>query len=57
MSTTATPHMGRKISRIRELRGMKQEALAIEQTILSEELNSPNLSVEALAELRSLLDL
>ena len=30
MSTTATPHMGRKISRIRELRGMKQEALAIE---------------------------
>ena len=34
-----------------------EEALAIEQTILSEELNSPNLSVEALAELRSLLDL
>jgi len=30
MSSTATPHMGRKISRIRELRGMKQEALAIE---------------------------
>lgn len=30
MSTTATPHIGRKISRIRELRGMKQEALAIE---------------------------
>jgi hypothetical protein len=34
-----------------------EEALAVEQTILSEELNSPNLSVEALAELRSLLDL
>ena len=34
-----------------------EEALAMEQTILSEELNSPNLSVEALAELRSLLDL
>ena len=34
-----------------------EEALAIEQAILSEELNSPNLSVEALAELRSLLDL
>ncbi len=29
MSTTA-PHIGRKISRIRELRNMKQEALAIE---------------------------
>ena len=34
-----------------------EEALAIEQAILSEELNYPNLSVEALAELRSLLDL
>lgn len=31
MSTTnTTNHIGRKISRIRELRGMKQEALAIE---------------------------
>lgn len=30
MSTTATSHIGRKISRIRELRGMKQEALALE---------------------------
>ncbi|MDY0989153.1 helix-turn-helix transcriptional regulator [Flavobacterium sp. CFBP9031] len=30
MSTTAKPkHIGRNISRIRELRGMKQEALAI----------------------------
>lgn len=27
---TNTPHIGRKISRIRELRGMKQETLAIE---------------------------
>ena len=27
---TNTPHIGRKISRIRESRGMKQEALAIE---------------------------
>lgn len=34
-----------------------EEALAIEQAILSEELNSPNLSVEALAELRSILGL
>ena len=30
MNSTATPHIGRKISRIRELRGMKQEALAME---------------------------
>ena len=30
MSQTTTPHIGRKISRIRELRGMKQEALALE---------------------------
>lgn len=29
-SNTTTNHIGRKISRIRELRGMKQEALAIE---------------------------
>jgi len=29
-TTTTTNHIGRKISRIRELRGMKQEALAIE---------------------------
>ncbi len=28
MSTTAKQHIGRKISRIRELRGMKQDALA-----------------------------
>ncbi|WP_283641710.1 helix-turn-helix domain-containing protein [Mesonia mobilis] len=30
MNQTTTPHIGRKISRIRELRGMKQEALALE---------------------------
>lgn len=30
MNSTATLHIGRKISRIRELRGMKQEALALE---------------------------
>ena len=31
MSTATKPnHIGRKISRIRELRGMKQDALAIE---------------------------
>lgn len=29
-ATNITDHIGRKISRIRELRGMKQEALAIE---------------------------
>lgn len=28
METQSKPHIGRKISRIRELRGMKQEALA-----------------------------
>jgi len=28
METTNKPHIGRKISRLRELRGMKQEALA-----------------------------
>lgn len=28
METPSKPHIGRKISRIRELRGMKQEALA-----------------------------
>ncbi|MXV49962.1 helix-turn-helix domain-containing protein [Pedobacter sp. HMF7647] len=30
METTAKPHIGRKISRIRELRGMKQDYLATE---------------------------
>ncbi|MXV52461.1 helix-turn-helix domain-containing protein [Pedobacter sp. HMF7647] len=30
METTARPHIGRKISRIRELRGMKQDVLATE---------------------------
>jgi transcriptional regulator with XRE-family HTH domain len=30
METMATPHIGRKISRIRELRGVKQETLAYE---------------------------
>jgi len=29
-TTNTTNHIGRKISRIRELRGMKQETLAIE---------------------------
>ena len=40
MSTTATPHIGRKISRIRELRGMKQEALAIELGISQQSVSS-----------------
>lgn len=29
MSTTKTPHIGRNINRLRELRGIKQEALAM----------------------------
>ena len=40
MSTTATPHIGRKISRIRELRGMKQEAFAIELGISQQSVSS-----------------
>lgn len=40
MSTTATPHIGRKISRIRELRGMKQEALAIELGVSQQSVSS-----------------
>lgn len=34
-----TPHIGRKISRIRELRGMKQEALAIELGITQQAIS------------------
>ena len=32
-TATKTSHIGRKISRIRELRGMKQEALALEMGV------------------------
>ena len=41
MSTaTKTSHIGRKISRIRELRGMKQEALAVELGISQQSVSS-----------------
>ena len=41
MSTTnSTNHIGRKISRIRELRGMKQEALAMELGISQQSVSN-----------------
>mgnify|MGYP001352078519 CR=1 FL=1 len=43
MSTaTKTSHIGRKISRIRELRGMKQEALAAELGISQQSVSNLN---------------
>ncbi|MEO2071852.1 MAG: helix-turn-helix transcriptional regulator [Zunongwangia sp.] len=52
MNSTATPHIGRKISRIRELRGMKQETLAeelgISQQSVSQMEQSENLEDEKL---------
>lgn len=52
MTTTKPKHIGRNISRIRELRGMKQEALAIaigvsQQTISNIE-NSENIDEDKL---------
>lgn len=41
-----TPHIGRKISRIRELRGMKQEALAAELGISQQAISKIEQSVE-----------
>jgi len=59
MSTTATPHIGRKISRIRELRGMKQEALAMElgisQQSVSQLEQSETLETEKLAKVAKAL--
>ena len=47
MSTATKNHIGRKISRIRELRGMKQEALAaalgVSQQAVSTIENSENI--------------
>ncbi|MEN2400187.1 helix-turn-helix transcriptional regulator [Flavobacterium sp. MC2016-06] len=60
MSTTAKPnHIGRKISRIRELRDMKQEALAqalgtSQQTVSTIE-NSENIDEEKLIEIAKVL--
>ena len=46
MSTTgATNHIGRKISRLRELRGMKQEALAIELGVSQQTVSNIEKSV------------
>jgi transcriptional regulator with XRE-family HTH domain len=60
MSTTnATNHIGRKISRIRELRGMKQEALAIElgvsQQTVSNIEKSAAIEADLLAQVASIL--
>ncbi|MGO3193412.1 MAG: helix-turn-helix transcriptional regulator [Sphingobacterium sp.] len=60
MSTTnATNHIGRKISRIRELRGMKQEALAIElgvsQQTVSNIEKSAAIEAEILAQVAGIL--
>ncbi|MBS7252877.1 helix-turn-helix domain-containing protein [Flavobacterium branchiicola] len=60
MSTTTKPnHIGRKISRIRELRDMKQEALAqalgISQQAVSAIENSENIDEERLTEVAKAL--
>jgi transcriptional regulator with XRE-family HTH domain len=61
MDTTATKpkHIGRNISRIRELRGMKQEALAIamgvSQQAVSGMENSENLDEEKIVEIAKAL--
>ncbi|MGV1012953.1 MAG: helix-turn-helix domain-containing protein [Flavobacterium sp.] len=61
MKTSAKPsHIGRKISKIRELRGMKQEALAIaigvsQQTISNIE-NSEELDEEVLLKIAEALE-
>ncbi|MFD1602617.1 helix-turn-helix domain-containing protein [Flavobacterium artemisiae] len=60
MSTTAKPkHIGRNISRIRELKGMKQEALAMaiglsQQTVSNIE-SSENVDSEKLTEIAKAL--
>ena len=60
MSTTSTTnHIGRKICRIRELRGMKQEALAFElgvsQQAVSNMERSPEIEVSLLAQVAEAL--
>lgn len=61
MKTSAKPsHIGRKISKIRELRGMKQEALAIaigvsQQTISNIE-NSEDVEEEVLVKIAEALE-
>ncbi|WP_293930421.1 helix-turn-helix transcriptional regulator [Sphingobacterium sp. UBA6645] len=60
MSTTnTTNHIGRKVSRIRELRGMKQEALAMElgvsQQTVSNIEKSATIESDLLAQLAKIL--
>lgn len=60
MSTTnTTNHIGRKINRIRELRGMKQEALAIElgvsQQTVSNVVKSAAIEADLLAQVAEIL--
>ena len=59
MTTPTTPHIGRKISRIRELRGMKQEALAtalgVSQQTVSNLENSEELDEKRLKEVAEAL--
>lgn len=59
MSTTNTNHIGKKISRIRELRGMKQEALAIElgvsQQTVSNIEKSASIEADLLAQVAEIL--
>lgn len=61
MNTTAKPkHIGRNISRIRELRGMKQEALAfaigVSQQTISNIENSENIEDDKLVEIAKALN-
>jgi transcriptional regulator with XRE-family HTH domain len=58
-ANNTTNHIGRKISRIRELRGMKQEALAIElgvsQQTISNMEKSTSIETELLAQVAGIL--
>jgi len=57
--TNTTNHIGRKISRIREMRGMKQDALAFElgvsQQTVSNIEKSPAIEADLLAQVASIL--
>jgi transcriptional regulator with XRE-family HTH domain len=59
MSTATKNHIGRKISRIRELRGMKQEALAtalgVSQQSISNIENSETIEEDKLQEIAKVL--
>lgn len=59
MNTVAKKHIGRKISRIRELRDMKQEALAaalgVSQQTISNIENSETIEEEKLQEIAKVL--